>query len=83
MEEKKPAAKQQAKLCSNVVEIINALITNVLALVLYKILGRTTEYTVMFKLTQDDLIAINENFHLIVLGNIQSSPQFDWEHNTA
>jgi hypothetical protein len=65
------------------VEIINTFIANKLAFVLHQSLCGGTEHAVVLIFLEDDLVVFNEDFHLIVLSNIQRAPQLDGKDDSA
>ena len=74
MKQKKACRNAAGWKCkSDSVEIIDTFVADVLALVLNQTLGRGAEYTAFLVLAQDDLIAIDENFHFVVFCNVQST----------
>ena len=84
MEYKKACCNAAGQKCnSDSVEIIDALIADILAFVLDQTLHGGTEYAAVLILTKDDLITLNVNLHFVMLCDVQCSTQFNGKNDSA
>jgi hypothetical protein len=72
-----------ARIQSILAHSLNAFSADILAVVGEQIVGRCAKYAGRLILLQNDSVAFHVNLQLVPFSNIQSSSQFDWEHNSA